>query len=69
MDVAIFQTLKSGWREHVNQWKIQNSKPDMKKHEFGLVLQVVLKERVTAPVLANEFRKCGLYPWDPFIGS
>lgn len=30
MDVAIFRTLKSGWREHVNQWKIQNSKPDMK---------------------------------------
>lgn len=36
-----------------------------KKHEFAPVLQAVLNERVTATVLANGFRKCGLYPWDP----
>lgn len=26
-----------------------------------------MKERVTAPVLANGFRKCGLYPWGPSV--
>lgn len=65
IDVAVFRTLKKGWREHVNQWKIQHYKPDMKKHDFAPVLQAALNERITPQILANGFRKCGLYPWDP----
>lgn len=65
IDVAVFRSLKQGWREHVNKWKIHHSRPDMKKHEFAPVLQAALNERVTPQMLANGFKKCGLYPWDP----
>lgn len=65
IDVAVFRTLKKGFKEHVNRWKINNCKLDMKKHEFAPVLQAALNERVTPQILTNGFRKCGLYPWNP----
>lgn len=66
MDVAIFRTLKSAWKEEVHIWtqKEENIGEELKKHNFGPLLDTAVKESVTVSVLSNGSKKCGLFPWN-----
>lgn len=66
MDVAVFRTLKGGWKESVKEWRQKNlDNPVLKKRHFAPLLEELIKEKVQENVLKNGFRKSGLYPWDP----
>lgn len=69
MDVAVFKSLKEGWKEKIHQWRVDNILQEqptlLKKKDFAKLLQDVIKENVTESVLSNAFRKCGLHPWNP----
>lgn len=65
MDVAVFRTFKSGWKESVKKWRSENmNKPVLKKIHFGPLLKQCIDDRVRGEVLQNGFRKCGFYPWN-----
>lgn len=64
LDVAVFKTLKAGWKERISEWRLANNNPDLKRHQFAPLLDEVLKNRITSQILKNGFRKCGLYPWN-----
>ncbi|XP_030751725.1 jerky protein homolog-like [Sitophilus oryzae] len=66
MDLAVFRTLKEGWKTKVQQWRIDNHEsPVLKKVHFCPLLNTLLQERLTPSILQNGFRKCGLVPWNP----
>lgn len=37
---------------------------ELKKTDFASLLNEVIKKRLTPEILTNDFRKCGLVPWD-----
>lgn len=69
MDVAVFKPLKEAWRRHVQNWridKIKNDEPHMlKKKDFAKLLHEVMGNTISKSILANGFKKCGLFPWNP----
>lgn len=66
MDIAVFRTLKDGWKNKVQQWRLSNyDAPVLKKIHFSPLLAELLEERVTPSVLQSGFRKSGLFPWNP----
>ncbi|KAG5873792.1 hypothetical protein JTB14_024108 [Gonioctena quinquepunctata] len=65
MDVAVFRTLKSAWRNAVQQWKIDNNGCQVKKEDFAPILEKAILTSVTPEVLANGFKSTGLHPLDP----
>ncbi|XP_039295124.1 uncharacterized protein LOC120353868 isoform X1 [Nilaparvata lugens] len=71
MDVAVFRSLKEGWKNKVHKWRLENIIKDgshlLKKNDFAKLLQEVIDENVTESMLSNGFKKCGLYPWNPQI--
>lgn len=67
MDVAVFRTLKTGWKEQVVSWRMENQGDTLKKHNFVPLLDKAIKERVTPKILENGFRKTGLFPWNPEV--
>lgn len=65
MDVAVFRSLKGGWKDAVHQWRIDHCQsPILRKIHFCPLLERVLTEKLTPSILKNGFRKCGLVPWD-----
>ncbi|XP_031353826.1 uncharacterized protein LOC116180679 [Photinus pyralis] len=64
LDVAVFHTLKSSWKQKVAEWRIASEGAQMQKHNFPEVLQSVLGQ-LEPQVLISGFRKCGLVPWNP----
>lgn len=69
MDVAVFRTLKSGWKEQVSAWRHQNQHEILRRRDFAPLLEAAIKDRVTPEILQNGFKKCGLFPWDPEVVS
>lgn len=65
MDVAVFRTLKSAWKEEVHKWRLENIAKEFKKRHFGPLLETAIKKSVTPRIVSNGFKKCGLFPWDP----
>lgn len=64
MDVAVFHTMKTIWRQKVQEWRMENEGKQVGKVEFAKVLQSVLPY-VTPKIVQSGFKKCGLVPWDP----
>lgn len=66
MDVAVFRTLKSGWKDSVKDWRNRNfNNPVLKKRHFAPLLKKSIESKVSTEVVKNGFRKCGLFPWKP----
>lgn len=62
LDVALFRTLKSSWRDCTNDWRVQNQR-NLRREDFGPLLKKAI-ERIELPrVMSNGFRKCGLFPF------
>lgn len=66
MDVAVFRTLKSAWKEEVHKWRLsdENMGKELKKRNFAPLLEKAIQKTVTSTVVSNGFKKCGLFPWD-----
>ncbi|CAH0560708.1 unnamed protein product [Brassicogethes aeneus] len=65
MDVAVFRSLKGGWKDAVHQWRIDHCQsPVLRKIHFCPLLEKVLADKLTPSILKNGFRKCGLVPWN-----
>lgn len=69
MDVAVFRTLKSGWKEQVSAWRLEHQHEILRRRDFAPLLQAAIQERVTPNILENGFKKCGLFPWNPEVVS
>lgn len=66
MDVAVFRSLKEYWRKKVHTWRLSSlDNPILKKKDFARILKEVIDDVLTPVILANGFRKSGLYPWNP----
>ncbi|KAG5876718.1 hypothetical protein JTB14_010126 [Gonioctena quinquepunctata] len=66
MDVAVFRTVKAGWKENVHKCRLQRTdNPTIKKCDFCPLLAKTLEDRLDVLVLRNGFKKCGLVPWNP----
>lgn len=50
MDVAVFRTLKDGWRESVLEWRHKNSDQKLGLSDFSPLLQKTITKRVTPEV-------------------
>ncbi|KAG5887835.1 hypothetical protein JTB14_022692 [Gonioctena quinquepunctata] len=61
------KTMKTGWKEKVNTWRIEHQGDILKRRHFCPLLNEALQEKVTTSVLINGFRKCGLFPWNPDV--
>jgi len=62
LDVALFRTLKSSWRDCTNDWRVQNQR-NLRREDFGPLLKKAI-ERIELPRgMSNGFRKCGLFPF------
>jgi len=62
LDVALFRTLKSSWRDCTSDWRVQNQR-NLRREDFGPLLKKAI-ERIELPrVMSNGFRKCGLFPF------
>lgn len=66
MDVAVFRTLKSTWKEEVHRWRQEeeNIGKELKKRDFGPLLEKAITKSVTPTIMQNGFQKCGLFPWE-----
>lgn len=64
MDVAVFHTMKTVWRQQLQNFRMQNGGKQVDKAEFPKILRNVLPY-VTPKIIENGFKKCGLVPWDP----
>lgn len=64
MDVAVFHSLKSMWRQDVQEWRMHSNGDQLKKHDFAPLLKSTL-EKLTPTTIQNGFKKCGLSPWNP----
>uniref|UniRef100_A0A1Y1KUB0 Uncharacterized protein n=1 Tax=Photinus pyralis TaxID=7054 RepID=A0A1Y1KUB0_PHOPY len=69
MDVAVFRTLKSGWKEQVSAWRLQNQHEPLRRRDFAPLLDAAIKDRVIPKILQNGFKKCGLFPRDAEVMS
>jgi len=62
LDVVLFRTLKSSWRDCTNDWRVQNQR-NLRREDFGPLLKKAI-ERIELPrVMSNGFRKCGFFPF------
>ena len=56
------------WAQYIHVWRSNYlDDPILKKKDFVKLLKEVVDRYVTHSVLANDFLKCGLYPWDPTV--
>ncbi|XP_039314369.1 tigger transposable element-derived protein 1-like [Solenopsis invicta] len=62
LDVALFRTLKSSWRNCVNDWRVQNQR-NLRREDFGPLLKIAIEGVELPRVMSNGFRKCGLSPF------
>ncbi|XP_018369512.1 PREDICTED: tigger transposable element-derived protein 1-like [Trachymyrmex cornetzi] len=62
LDVALFRTLKSKWRDCVNDWRMQNQR-NLRRGDFGSILKIAIEHVKLPSVMSNGFRKCGLFPF------
>ncbi|CAF4830706.1 unnamed protein product [Pieris macdunnoughi] len=63
-DVSVFKCLKSGWKNTVCEFKDRTGNRQITRAGFAPLLAKVFKDKVTPDVVANGFRKCGIYPFD-----
>lgn len=64
MDVSVFHSLKSSWKQKVAEYRMNNGGAQIAKPEFAPVLKALLDE-MEPQILVSGFRACGLVPWDP----
>jgi len=62
LDVALFRTLKSSWRDCVNDWRVQNQR-NLRREDFSPLLKIAIEHIELPRVMSNGFRKCGLFPF------
>lgn len=67
MDVAMFTTIKSGWKEQVHQWNVYHQNEPLRLRNFALLLKLALKNCITSIIFQNGFGKCGLFPWNSSV--
>lgn len=74
MDIAVFQTLKSVWREQVHQWRVEHQNAPMARRIFAPLFEMTEKS-ITPNALNNGFKRygfCGIHklskifflPWE-----
>lgn len=63
LDVSVFHTMKTVWRQKVQEYRMKNDGKQLLKANFPEVLKDVLPD-VTPTIIQNGFRKYGLVPWD-----
>lgn len=63
-DVSVFKCLKSGWKNTVSEYKQNSGNRQITRAGFAPLLAKVFQEKVTPEIVANGFKKCGLYPFD-----
>lgn len=69
LDVAVFSSLKSNWREILTEWKQKEGQNEvtLPKFKFPTLLKRLMT-RIDGTVknnVVNGFRKCGIIPLDP----
>ncbi|XP_071640828.1 uncharacterized protein [Temnothorax longispinosus] len=67
LDVALFHTLKSTWRNTINDWCMEsdNFQKKIRKKDFGQLLKKAVDKINMPEVMKNGFKKCGLCPFSP----
>lgn len=65
MDVAVFHPLKVKWRKAVQQWRCNNRNARFRREHFAPLLKEVIDSAINPTILANGFKKCGLFPFTP----
>ncbi|KAF2879534.1 hypothetical protein ILUMI_26636 [Ignelater luminosus] len=65
-DVSAFKPLKTGWKKGLAEWRRENPEKDVTKETFAPILQSVLEKSINPKIIVNEFRACGLNPWNPY---
>ncbi|RLU20864.1 hypothetical protein DMN91_007478 [Ooceraea biroi] len=62
LNVALFRTLKSSWKDCIHDWRVQNQRK-LRREDFGPLLKVAIECIELPRVMSNGFRKCGLFPF------
>lgn len=64
MDVALFKSLKTAWKQTISNYKIKFNQLSIQYEDFGGELKETLERIDVANILKNGFRVCGLYPFN-----
>ncbi|XP_062553990.1 uncharacterized protein LOC134219279 [Armigeres subalbatus] len=66
LDVTFFRGLKVKWNKRLIDWRTHRAGDPLRRHEFAPLLKRAVDDMVDkSSTLANGFRKCGLFPWNP----
>ena len=63
MDVALFHTLKTTYRNSVRTWRMNHDGRNLGKESFAGVLKSSLDSLDIKQIFKNGFKKCGLWPF------
>lgn len=64
LDVSFFKPLKAKWKKEAEQHKY-GSGSSIEKHEVIPKLDTILRDKSFRSALANGFKACGLFPFNP----
>lgn len=64
LDVAVFQPIKSVWKDMVHKWKLNNDGKKINRENFMPLLEKCLLTTIDKSTVANGFKSCGLYPFN-----
>lgn len=61
---TVFFPLKTAWKVHVHKWTIDNEGCKLTREEIASLLDKTIKNAITPNIITNEFKGCGLYPFN-----
>ena len=64
MDVSLFRSLKSSWKDAVRKWRIDKDGAFLTKEHFAPVLKTALDSLDLKKNFGNGFERCGLSPFN-----
>lgn len=64
MDVGVFKTLKNDWKKSVVQFRINTNKQEICNENFAPILNNLVQDVISIPMLQNAFRACDLIPFN-----
>ncbi|XP_065094542.1 uncharacterized protein LOC135715060 [Ochlerotatus camptorhynchus] len=66
-DVAVFRPLKNSWARVIDEMKSENPTETVTMLNFGKLLQKANTIALKQSTIANGFRTCGLFPFNPNV--
>ena len=65
LDASVFKSLKQNWQQVCHQFTQSNPSLAITKYRFSGLLYEAWSNTMNPTTICSEFRKCGIYPFNP----